>query len=148
MEELIVTPFEEKDIPYLVKIEAACFSTPFKEKDFLDILSSEISNVLVAKRGNFVVGFVSFTMIIDELQIINVAVDPSLQRMGIGNLLMSELIKYGSKKGALKYFLEVRESNVNAIRLYEKHGFVPVGVSKNHFFLPRENAILMNLEVK
>lgn len=146
MDNLTIVPFEKGDIPYLVSIENACFSTPFKEKDFLDILNSEISSVLVAKVDGNVIGFVSFTIIIDELQIINVAVDPLFQGKGIGNAIMNELISYGSKNGVLKYFLEVRESNLSAIHLYEKYGFKQVGISKNHFSLPRENAILMNLE--
>ena len=127
----------------------SCF-TPvhvfFKEKDFSDIYESEISNVLVATYQGEVVGYVSFTIIIDECQIINFATKNKFKRQGVGKSVMSALIEYGKSKGVCKVFLEVRESNAPAIALYESYGFVPVGVSKNHFTSPRENAILMNLE--
>ena len=148
MLDIKLLPFTNEDIAQLVSIEAECFSIPFKEKDFLSILDSEISDALVAKIGDTVVGFVSFTIIIDECQIINFAVSPSFRRMGIADKIMKGLFSHAYPKGVRKYFLEVRESNAPAISLYEKHGFVKVGVSKNHFAQPRENAILMNKELE
>ena len=144
--ELELCTFEKDDIPALVEIENLSFSTPFKEKDFYDIYTSDISNAIVAKRCGKVVGYVSFTTIIDECQIINFATHPQYRRCGVGKAVMDGLIRYCKQNGVLKVFLEVRESNVGAISLYEKYGFVSVGISKNHFSCPRENAILMNLE--
>ena len=147
MENLTVSLFEKEDILALAQIEKEEFSTPFKEKDFLDIYDSEISNVLVAKIGGVVVGYVSFTVIIDECQIINFATKNEFKRQGVGKNVMEALLDYGKTKGVTKYFLEVRVTNEGAISLYKKYGFVPVGISKNHFSLPREDAILMNLEL-
>ena len=147
MENLTVSLFERDDIDALVKIEQEEFSIPFKEKDFSDIYDSEISNVLVAKYNGILVGYVSFTVIIDECQIINFATKNEFKRQGVGKRVMEALFDHCEKLGVLKYFLEVRESNLGAIALYEKYGFVPVGISKNHFSAPRENAILMNLEL-
>ncbi len=146
MENLIISTFEKEDIPSLVKIEEEEFSTPFKEKDFLSIYESDISSVLVAKVDGTVVGYVSFTVIIDECQIINFATKNEFKRHGIGKSVMMALINHCRKKGVIKYFLEVRASNQAAIFLYEKFGFVRVGISKGHFSSPREDAILMNLE--
>ena len=147
MENLTVTLFEKEDISALVQIEKEEFSTPFKEKDFLDIYDSEISSVLVAKIDGVVAGYVSFTVIIDECQIINFATKNEFKRQGVGKRVMEALLDYGKEHGVIKYFLEVRVSNEGAISLYKKYGFVPVGISKNHFSLPREDAILMNLEL-
>ena len=146
MEKISVSFFEREDISALVDIEREAFSTPFKEKDFLDILESEISNVLVAKIGGLVVGYVSFTIIIDECQIINFATKEEFKRQGVGKRVMEALIEHGKAKGVTKYFLEVRVSNEAAISLYKKYGFVEVGISKGHFSLPREDAVLMNVE--
>ena len=60
---------------------------------------------------------------------------------------MEGLFQHCEALGVKKYFLEVRQSNSAAIALYERYGFVPVGISKNHFSAPRENALLMNLEL-
>ena len=147
MDVLTVLPFSRDDIPSLAEIEREEFSIPFKEKDFYDIFDSEISNVLVAKRGGVVLGYVSFTVIIDECQIINFATKNEFKRQGVGKRVMEALLEHCEGLGVTKYFLEVRESNAGAISLYEKYGFVPVGVSKNHFSAPRENALLMNLEL-
>lgn len=147
MENLTVSLFEKEDVLALAQIEKEEFSTPFKEKDFLDIYDSEISNVLVAKIGGVVVGYVSFTIIIDECQIINFATKNEFKRQGVGKNVMKALLDYGKAMGVTKYFLEVRVTNESAISLYKKYGFLPVGISKNHFSLPREDAILMNLEL-
>ena len=147
MENLTVSLFEKEDVLALAQIEKEEFSTPFKEKDFLDIYDSEISNVLVARVDGTVVGYVSFTVIIDECQIINFATKNEFKRQGVGKKVMEALLDYGKAKGVTKYFLEVRVTNEGAISLYKKYGFVPVGISKNHFSLPREDAILMNLEL-
>ena len=144
---LTVSLFTKEDISAIVEIEAEQFSTPFKEKDFLDILNSEISNVLVVKANGVLCGYVSFTVIIDECQIINFATKEEFKRQGVGSFVMQSLFEHCEPQGVIKYFLEVRESNNAAISLYEKYGFVPVGISKNHFSAPRENAILMNLEL-
>ena len=146
MDSLTVSVFDKEDIPSLVKIEEEEFSTPFKEKDFLSIYESEISSVLVAKSGDTVLGYVSFTVIIDECQIINFATKNEFKRHGVGKSVMKSLIAHCKELGVTKYFLEVRVSNQAAISLYEKFGFVRVGISKGHFSAPREDAVLMNLE--
>lgn len=146
MENLTVSVFDKEDIPSLVKIEEEEFSTPFKEKDFLSIYESDISSVLVAKSEGTILGYVSFTVIIDECQIINFATKNEFKRHGVGKSVMKALIAHCKKLGVTKYFLEVRVSNQAAISLYEKFGFVRVGISKGHFSAPREDAVLMNLE--
>ena len=147
MENLTVSAFTKEDIPALAEIEREEFSIPFKEKDFFDILNSEISSVLVAKLNGTVVGYVSFTVIQDECSIINFATKNEFKRQGIGKKVMEALLSHGSSLGVKKYFLEVRVSNAGAIALYEKYGFISVGISKNHFLSPREDALLMNLEL-
>lgn len=146
MDNLTVSLFEKEDIGSIAEIEREAFSTPFKEKDLLDIYESDISSVLVAKHEGTVVGYVSFTIIIDECQIINFATKEEYKRQGVGKSVMSALIEHCKQRGVCKVFLEVRESNAPAISLYEGYGFTRVGISKNHFSAPRENAILMNLE--
>ena len=147
MDGLQISLFGKEDIPALVEIENEAFSTPFKAEDFYLILESDISNVLVVKLNDTVVGYVSFTIIIDECQIINFATKSEYRRQGIGKKIMEALIKYCKEHNVAKVFLEVRESNLSAIALYEKYGFFKVGVSKGHFSKPRENAVLMNLEL-
>lgn len=142
-----IVSIKNEHIPYLVKIEEDAFSTPFKAKDFEEIIESSISNVLVATQNGIPIGHISYTVILDECQIINVAVSHNMRGQGIGSLIMEHFIMKMRQNGISKVFLEVRASNTVAMGLYEKLGFFSVGVSKNHFSLPTEDAILMNLEL-
>ena len=142
-----ISSIKNEHIPYLVKIEKEAFSTPFKEKDFEEIINSGISSALVATLDGDPVGHISYTVILDECQIINVAVSSNMRGQGIGSFIMEHFIKNMKDLGVCKVFLEVRASNSCAIGLYEKMGFFSVGTSKNHFSLPTEDAILMNLEL-
>lgn len=137
----------KKDAPSVAKIEKECFPTPFSEADILGYIDNPIWGFFVAKIDESIVGYVSFTQIIDECQIVNVATTPSARKMGVGKSLIGALLSYANENGCKKLFLEVRESNLPAISLYRKFGFIPVGISKNHYSQPTENAVLMNLEI-
>ena len=137
----------EKDAPCVAKIELACFSQPFKESDILEYLKNPIWHFFIAKDGENVLGYVSFTKILDEIQIVNVATAPEHRKMGVGKSLISYLLDFAKENEVSKLFLEVRESNEPAINLYKRFGFYEVGISKNHYKEPTENAILMNLEL-
>lgn len=141
-----IKEIQKNDAPRVAEIEKECFSTPFSESDILGYLESPIWHFLGAYNGTKLLGYISFTVIIDECQIVNVAVSVDSRKMGIGNLLVLGMLDYTKALGVNKAYLEVRESNIGAISLYKKHGFLPVGVSKNHYSQPTENAILMNLE--
>lgn len=143
---LKIEPISKKDAPRVAKIEAECFSTPFKESDILEYIDNPIWHFLVAKDEGELVGYISFTKILDECQIVNVATAEKSRGKGVGSALILTLLDYANKNGIKKLFLEVRASNVPAISLYKKFGFLAVGVSKNHYSLPTEDAILMNLE--
>ena len=91
-----------------------------------------------------VMGYVGLMFVLDEGYISNVAVAPEFRRCGIADALISALIE--REKKALAFLtLEVRESNIPAISLYAKHGFITVGSRKNYYDRPKENALLMTL---
>ena len=144
--EFFIKKIQKNDAPRVAEIEKECFSTPFSESDIQGYLDSPIWHFLGAYDGDKLLGYISFTVIIDECQIVNVAVSVDNRKMGIGSLLVLGMLDYTKSLGVNKAYLEVRESNIGAISLYKKHGFLPVGISKNHYFQPTENAILMNLE--
>ena len=84
--------------------------------------------------------------IVGEGQINNVAVDASYQGRGIASKMMKALIEEGSRKKLTEFTLEVRESNIAAIRLYEKTGFQKEGIRKNFYDAPKEDAVIMWLK--
>ena len=142
---ITVVPMEEHHIDGVAQLEEAIFSVPFKKKDICDLFQNPSWRFFTALDGDKVVGYISLYLIIDEKEIVNVCVLPEYRGRGIGAMLVGRALEYERDKTA-RVMLEVRASNEGAISLYKKFGFLPVGVSKNHYSQPREDAVLMNLE--
>ncbi len=86
-----------------------------------------------AGAKSIVVGFGGFMQVMEEGDILNIAVHPDYRRQGIGKAILDELLERGKRMGVKAFTLEVRESNQNARRLYEKKGFRFVGVRKGYY---------------
>ena len=142
---ITVDKITKNDAPRVAQIEKECFSVPFTEDDISSYIENPIWHFLVARNEEGVIGYISFTIILDECQIVNVAVSQCARCRGIGSLLLDHFLRYVKEKGVKSVYLEVRESNSAAIMLYEKFNFSRSGVSKNHYSKPTENALLMSL---
>ena len=124
------------DLPVLAAIQSA--SSEASQWDAASYLDYQC---VVAEQDGGIVGFVvSRATAPDEHEILNLAIEPDYRRRGIARALLRESMKSGA------WFLEVRESNLPAIRLYESLGFRPVGQRKNYYFDPREPAIVMKID--
>lgn len=124
---------------------------PYLETDFDDfwnynVFKSELENgnskYLVAKIGNKIVGFAGFIPVLDEADISNIVIRKDFRNKKIGSLLLKSLIDFAYSLNLKILNLEVRNSNLPAIKLYEKYGFEVCGVRKNYYDNV-ENAILM-----
>ena len=124
-------------------IETECFSHPWSKQSLEEELNNETSLFLVAKEENEVIGYIGMSIVIDEGYIFNVAVRESYRNKGVATALINELVTYGKKNNFSFITLEVRESNLPAISLYSKFGFIKAGERKNYYSNPTENAILM-----
>ena len=131
-------------IPEIEKIEKSCFSMPWTAEQILSQLKDGTHEFLAAlDDAGRVLGYVGMMTVLDEGYIANVAVDPAFRRQGIGDLLIGRLTEIASQRGLSFVTLEVRAGNRPAIALYEKHGFSPVGLRRNYYAFPREDALLM-----
>lgn len=124
-------------------IETECFSYPWSKQSLEEELNNETSLFLVAKEENEVIGYIGMSIVIDEGYIFNVAVREKYRNKGVATALINELVTYGKKNNFSFITLEVRESNLPAISLYSKFGFIKAGERKNYYSNPKENAILM-----
>ena len=134
---------EYEDIPVVAEIEKCCFSEPWSENSFFSHISAPYSRSFTMKFLNKPVGYICCNYIIDEMYIGTIAVDEKMRRRHIADKLittMSDLCEY---LGALVLTLEVRVSNESAQKLYEKHGFRNLGVRKNFYSKPKEDAYIM-----
>lgn len=124
-------------------IETECFSHPWSRQSLEEELDNETSLFLVAKEENEVIGYIGMSIVIDEGYIFNVAVRESYRNKGVATALINELVTYGKKNNFSFITLEVRKSNLPAISLYSKFGFLKAGERKDYYSNPKENAILM-----
>ena len=90
-----------------------------------------------------ILAYCSMQTVLDEGDILNVAVSPDRQREGIGYFLVDSMLKMAEMIGIHIVHLEVREGNGTARRLYERLGFKEDGLRKNYYTDPTENAVLM-----
>ena len=132
-----------EDIPFVADMEKKIFSMPWSENAFRQALESTNTIYLVAEYENIVVGYCGMYYVMNEADITNVAVDSNYRKNGIAIAMLKEIIAGAKKKGIENVTLEVRESNVPAIKLYEKLGFKESGIRKNFYEKPVENAIIM-----
>ena len=143
---MIIRRMEERDIPEVVIIENDTFSSPWSAESFLNETKSENNLYLVVLDNDEVVGYCGVWGIAGEGQITNVAVRfPSFLRKK-GKLMLTQLIHLAREKGMESFTLEVRESNKSALHLYESLGFNSVGVRKDFYTKPTENAVIMWLQ--
>lgn len=143
---MMVVPMAESHLAALAEIEKACFHAPWSEAMLREELGKGI--FLVAERDGQVVGYVGCQTVLDEGYITNVAVSPDCRRQGVGRALIAELVQRARAQGLSFVTLEARASNAPAIAVYEGAGFVRVGVRKNFYTAPTEDAVLMTLFLK
>ena len=141
---LNIRAMEEKDIPQVEEIEKKIFSLPWSEKSFHDACSDENNIYLVCEDEGTIAGYCGLWTVFGEGNITNMAVHPDYRKKGIGMMLMEEMEKRGIQKKVDVFFLEVRESNDAARRLYEKMKYKQIGIRKRFYERPVEDAIVMS----
>lgn len=141
--EVTVRKLNPGDVEALSIIEADSFSMPWSEKDLRALLDRSYCMYLVAEAEGSVVGFCGLTNLCNEGNIDNVVVKRSCRGRGIGRRLLQELLRQGEAQGIGDFTLEVRVSNLPAIRLYEKMGFVSEGIRPRFYEKPTEDALIM-----
>ncbi len=136
---LICRPALKKDIGDIYIVETACFKQPWSlESICTDILENELSRYIVAEEDGIIAGYCGVHMIYEEGHITNVAVLPEYRKRGIGRALLEAMM---AQTGLECYTLEVRESNSEAIRLYQRMGFKVFG--KRPKYYGDEDALIM-----
>lgn len=133
-------------VSQIAQLEAQCFSDPWSEKSIASELENPLSLWLVAEENGQVFGYVGSQTVLDESDMMNVAVDPRFRRQGIARALIETLIAELSKMGSRCLRLEVRVSNENARALYARMGFQQLGLRKNYYHNPKEDALILGKE--
>jgi [ribosomal protein S18]-alanine N-acetyltransferase len=141
----VVPLVSPEHIDAVVAIEEASFTNPWTRDMYLAELENRgVSYCYLAQGADgTVVGFCSFWRVLDELHINNLAVMPEFRNAGVASALLSHVLAEGARLGAVRATLEVRRSNENARRLYERFGFTVAGVRRGYYTKPNEDALVL-----
>lgn len=142
---IIITPMKLEDLNEVLEIEVLAFATPWSRNSFLyELLENERAIYLTAKNEyDQIMGYVGMWTVFDEGHITNLATHPQYRRQGVAYKLMNELFAVSKEKGVRYLTLEVRRTNSSAQELYQKMGFVHMGVRRKYYLDNNEDALIM-----
>jgi ribosomal-protein-alanine N-acetyltransferase len=137
-----------RDLDAVLEIERVSFANPWTREMFEHELGyAEVSHTLVIRTPAIpVAGYCVFWIVFDEIHVNNLAVTPKGRRMGLGRALLGASLAEAAALGGKRATLEVRQSNLAAIRLYEAFGFRPAGVRTAYYSNPVEDALIFWLD--
>lgn len=141
-----IVPMENHHVMQVAALEKQCFSDPWSENSVASELNNPLSLWLVAVDDGNVAGYVGSQTVMDETDVMNIAVDERYRRQGIAQMLVEALVERLKKMDSRCLTLEVRISNAPAIALYEKLGFAQIGKRPNYYRNPKEDALILRKE--
>jgi [ribosomal protein S18]-alanine N-acetyltransferase len=141
-------PIAQQDVDAILAVEQAAYPFPWSRANFIDSLAvGHVCRMLCDPRGA-VLGYFILAQGVDEMHLLNLTVAPAAQGHGHGRFLLECLVPLCRQHAARTLWLEVRQGNQRAQRIYERFGFVAVGVRKGYYPAAlgrREDAIQMRL---
>ncbi len=132
-----------EDISAIVRAEAEIFPDPWSERDINFSISTEGSMCYCAVNDGKLLAYIIGRVIAPEGEIYRIATLPAYRERGIAYRLLNYAVKTERGKGLERLFLEVRERNSAARALYKSYGFTEIGLRKNYYKDPVDNAIVM-----
>ena len=136
------------DLPRIVEIERASYSTPWRRSTFEGLLRRSDTDLIGATLDGRLVGYAVTWTILDQAELGNVAVAPDARKRGLGRMLVRGALRRAEARGARECYLEVRQSNATAQRIYRGLGFLPVGVRRRYYADPIEDAVVMRARLQ
>lgn len=141
---LPLRPMMEADLDAIMLVETRAFPFPWTRQIFLDCLKHGYS-CWVYEQDGVIHGYAAVMFVLDEMHLLNICIAPEWQGRGLGGRLLRTLERIARGANAENCFLEVRQSNFSAIRLYLSAGFNEIGVRKGYYpaAIGREDAVVM-----
>lgn len=138
----------ERDVERVVELETAAFGSPWEADTFRRLLGREGAELMVVEVRGEVVGYAVLWCILDQGELANIAVDEAWRRRGIGARLLDRVLERAKERGVTDLFLEVRQSNMVARDLYRRRGFTSIGMRRNYYDSPREDACVLRIGLR
>jgi len=148
-ETVTIEPALRIDVAMIAELERSAFSDPWSPASFESVMDEPAAYIAVARGAESrIAGYVVAWFVADEGEIANLAVREPTRRQGIGASLLDAALSEGRRRGAQNMYLEVRESNEAARRLYASRGFDEIGRRKRYYRQPVEDAVVLRLGLK
>lgn len=149
MNKISIRRMEVRDVPQVLEVEKASFTTPWTTDIFYhELTDNRHAHYYVVDLDDRIVGYAGMWVVIDEAQITNIAIHPEFRGYKLGEKLFQHMLLIAVKLGSVRLSLEVRESNLVAQKMYRKFGLVPGGIRKNYYTDNQEDAIVMWVSFK
>lgn len=144
MKEFDFIDISSDDYEEIYRIEKKAYPIPWTEKTMKSMISGDEYKIKLTYYDK-VVAYVFMMVVLDEATILNITVDPDYQGQGLGRKLLQYVKTQLTNKKIVSIFLEVRQSNITALSLYESEGFHEIDIRKNYYptNVGREDAIIM-----
>ena len=143
---ICLEPMQVEDLEPVLLIEHQSFTMPWSCAMFSSELKNATSCLLVARlqeQPGAIVGYIGYRVVVDEMHIVIIAVDPVWRRRSIARQMLCQAMERARQHACAKATLEVRESNMAAQQLYYRQGFAPVGTRPGYYMRPPEDALIL-----
>jgi ribosomal-protein-alanine N-acetyltransferase len=139
-------PMRMNDLEAIMVIEPQIYPYPWTSGNFSDSLNSGYS-ACVLLHNEEIIGYSLMMMVLDEAHLLNLSIAKNYQKQGLGRYLLEHMVDIAKNNQMVNMFLEVRQSNISAIALYENMGFNEMGIRRGYYpaINGREDAVLMGL---
>nr|WP_288916511.1 ribosomal protein S18-alanine N-acetyltransferase [uncultured Lachnoanaerobaculum sp.] len=141
-------PMLPSDTEAIRELECDIFSDAWSEKNIKDSIESKFDYCMVIEEGYRVLAYIIFRVNMDEAELFRIATDKNSRNSGSAHELMNFMISNLRTMKVKKVFLEVRSKNTAAIRLYENYGFKKIGIRREYYSAPTDDALLMEGYIK
>ena len=138
----------EQDLDEVLAIEGTVYPHPWSRGNFIDSIRSDYPAWVLCDGSGRLLGYFLLMFAVDEVHLLNIAVRGDLHGHGLGRYQLQKIVALGKQEGMLSVLLEVRPSNLRALEVYERYGFVRIGLRRNYYpagIGGREDAIVMRL---
>ncbi len=143
-----IRPATVADVGAMALAERRCFSDPWSAEALAALFEQDTLVALIGERDGVLTGYLLARAILDEAEVLNIAVLPEERRRGLGAELLDGAIAILEGRAIGLIFLEVRESNQVAQTLYLSRGFRVVGLRAHYYERPREHALILQRELR
>jgi ribosomal-protein-alanine N-acetyltransferase len=140
---LSIRPIETRDLIFTMEIQSTCPEIArWTTRDYARVVQGDMAGWVTEENGE-VAGFIVARRVASDLEILNFAVRPECRNRGIGAALLRQALGWGATFHGEKAFLEVRASNLAALRFYEHNGFEMTGRRPRYYLSPIEDALVL-----